>query len=251
MNTSRWRAEEERIRIERIALARQRLVFMGQLAAGVAHEFRNPLHGVMQFVELAKRKVGDPKKIADYCAMMSEGLRRMDAISSRLLRLGSDTVDDRRMIDLREVVSTTASLASVLCERKGIRLSVGGVSEAPMVKVDAARLAEALLNLLQNSVDACSHGDSITVSLQRVNSDVELAVADTGPGIPKDIRSRLFEPFFTTKPLGKGTGLGLPIVQEVAIDHGGSIKLDETYATGTRFVLRLPAAQFATVSESP
>jgi PAS domain S-box-containing protein len=240
--SQRRHADEERVRLERHAMARQRLALLGQIASGVAQEFRKPLHGLMQYLNLAKSHAGNAAQVRRYADRIDEGLQRIAATSERLLRLGREGTSTQRVIDLAEVIVSTVALVEVAARAKGIAIATH-TATAERVLGDAARLSEALLNLLNNSIDACSEGDRIDVELTQDDHTSIIVVCDTGSGIPAEHRERIFEPFFTTKSAGQGTGLGLPIVRQILQEHHGTVELAEGHPRGARLVLRIPRAQ--------
>jgi signal transduction histidine kinase len=239
----KW-AEEERARMMRRIAARERLALLGEMAAGVAHEFRNPLHGVLNCVEMLRKSVGEEASNRELLDLMDEGLRRMDDISSRLLRLGRDDEDQKVPTQVGQVVNNTVSLVKIRAQKDGIEMNAKVEPSLPLVPMDPSRISEALLNFLTNALDASGPGGRVEVRAQRHPERanvVEIQVADTGPGIPPEMRKRIFEPFFTTKPVGKGAGLGLTIARAIAENHGGVIQVADAPGGGTRVSLLLPA----------
>jgi signal transduction histidine kinase len=242
LSLKRKRAEEERARMEQFAAARERLALLGELAAGIAHEFRNPLDGVLNCVQLLRPIVGEKPSDRELVDMAEEGLRRMDTISARMLRLGREEKGQRLPTVMKEVVDSAVSLIAIRAQKQGVHLAVQVDPDLPLVDLDAERISEALLNLLTNALDACKSGCTITVRGLKVPGSgeaVEIRVIDDGSGIPAEVRSKIFEPFFTTKPVGKGSGLGLAISRKIAEIHGGSLKLLES-GQGTTFSILLP-----------
>jgi len=241
----RRHAEEERERVENIARARERLATLGELAAGVAHEIRNPLQGTMAFLEMAAKRSGADEKLRALLLRVEEGLREMDRVAAQLLDLARPGSEHSAASPLEPLVERAWSFLHLRAAKQGVSLERTFEPGLPEVQVNAARMAEAFLNLFKNSLDACEDGGAISVRarLHPARPDmVEVIVKDNGPGIPADVRSRVFEPFFTTKPIGKGTGLGLPVVKSIVESCGGSVGIVDTSVAGTTIGLGLPVA---------
>lgn len=241
--TEHRKDQAERERIERIAQARERLAFMGEIAAGVAHEFRNPLHGVLNCVKILRSNLENRAELTRWFDMAEEGLRRMDSISARLLRLGRDEMGPMVPADLQELSKGTVAFVQPRANKAQVELSCTVEPGLPKVPMDAERFSEALLNLLTNAVDACSPGGRVILTVGRSSQwprMVEFQVSDTGPGIPAAIREKVFEPFFTTKPIGKGSGLGLALVKKILDSHGGIVALEARPGGGTLARVVLP-----------
>ena len=220
---------------------RERLAALGEMAASLAHEVRNPLAVIFNAVGGLKRLLqpsGDVRLLLDIVGEEADRLNRMvgDLLDySRPLRPAVQPVQAQAVID--------DALAAVLPVRSGgpieVRVSVEGGLEP--VLADARLLRQAIVNLVTNAVQAMVQGGVLTVTASRVVSDgaalARIAVHDTGAGIPADIRAKVFQPFFTTKPMG--TGLGLAVVKRIAEGHGGRAQLVDC-DRGTEFHLILP-----------
>jgi two-component system NtrC family sensor kinase len=130
--------------------------------------------------------------------------------------------------------------------RHGVAIVTSIPGDLPAVLADPGQLQQVVINLVVNGLDATSAGGQITIGARPVvdgaRSGVEIAVSDTGPGIPPELRAKVFEPFFTTKPAGQGTGLGLAICRDIIKAHGGEIKVDSAPGSGTTFTVWIPAA---------
>ncbi len=237
------RAEQLRLEHERVALSRARFARVGELSAGVAHAIRNPLHGLLSSVELLGARLGagaDPDT-TDTLDLMTEALRRIETITQRLLDLTRDAPLVRVPTDLDELASETLRLVSPRIRGSAAQLDadLGGVGECDL---DPVHFEEALANVLNNAIDACSAGGRVvlrTAPGPDPASTVVVEVRDTGTGIaPGDLGS-VFAPFFTTKAVGEGTGLGLAITRRIIEEHGGRVTVESTLGEGTnvRFVL--------------
>jgi two-component system sensor histidine kinase PilS (NtrC family) len=229
----------------------ERLAVVGGLAAGVAHEIRNPLASISGSIELLHQM---PQVDDDSRALMSIVVREIDRLNGLLTDL-LDYANPRPLrIEPLDLAGLVRDTVGVFGQDRGlgpvaIEL-VGGDELAPIeMSADAAKLRQVLWNLLRNAADAASRGGGhVSLELARHETEVELRVRDDGPGIPAEHRERVFEPFFTTK--SQGTGLGLATVHSLVSDHRGTIQF-ETDERGTCFVVRLPYTAGRTRQSSP
>jgi two-component system NtrC family sensor kinase len=214
----------------------EKLAGIGRLAAGVAHEINNPLGVILGYAKLLAKKA-PPGTAADLAVVEEEALRAKEIVEglldlSRPLPTGGQPVDLRALAD--EVVSRLRE-ARLL---DGVEVHVDGAATAPG---HPEKLRQVLVNLVRNAAEAAGAGGRVEVSLAEWEGSAEVAVADSGPGIPPERRAHLFEPFFTTKP--KGTGLGLAVSRAIARAHGGELAAEAEPGGGARFALRLPTSR--------
>lgn len=224
------KAGEERLRNQE-ALAR-----VGQLAAMVAHEVKNPLAGIKAALQvlMSRRPAGDPE-----AAVMHEIIERADALNdliSDLLQFSRPKPPQLRLVDLRSVVEEAQALLRRDPLGAGITCTIEGAPLA--VQADQVMLRAVFTNLFINAAQAMAGHGSITVTLLPDTGRVQVTVADTGPGIPGEIRDRIFEPFFTTK--SRGGGLGLAIAKRSVELHGGTLSITCPVTGGTVATIELP-----------
>jgi len=212
----------------------EKLAGIGRLAAGVAHELNNPLQVILGYLSL-NRDVPD-RRLAAQLAATEDEARRCKEIVENLLELSRPATSiTLAPVDLRTLCEEVFEGIQVSAQQGGVRFSVEGAAVAP---ADRPKLRQILVNLVKNAAEAAGPGGDVRVRIGRSGERVELAVADTGPGIGPEARARMFEPFFTTKP--NGTGLGLAVSRAIARAHGGDIDVGNGESGGAVFTLRLP-----------
>lgn len=235
---------------QEVARAEQ-LAALGQLAAGMAHEIRNPLMCIKTLVQVA---AASPDATLDRrdLQVLDEEINRLEELLREFLEFAHPGRFTKSPVEFRRIVDGTVSFLQPRAEQRGITLSCELPPGPVMVHADANRLRQSLLNLLLNALDASPRDGEIQVTLSVANDDqqgrrCELRVADEGPGIPPEARNRIFEPFYSTKETG--LGLGLPICQRVIEAHQGTIEVRNRPEGGAEFLVRLPLADGA-ISES-
>ncbi|MBM4061506.1 MAG: hypothetical protein FJ265_10495 [Planctomycetes bacterium] len=241
-------AEERRRNHERIALSRERMARVGMIAAGVAHSVRNPLHGVLNCLDLV-RDSGSKQEAEQTLALMQEGLSRIEQVTSRLLSLSRETPIAPQAVDLDQLVVDTLRLLEVRFAQEGIELRVqlGGLRDA---RADPTRLHEALFNILDNARAAVAElppdwGEKrVEVRTSAIDAPFRgfcIEVRDSGIGVYAAALPHVFDPFFSTKPVGEGTGLGLAIAKEVVEAHGGIVQFASQRNSGTNVRILIPS----------
>ena len=230
----------ERKRLEKGLRQAQKLEAVGQLAGGIAHDFNNLLTIVLASLDLVCLEEGDAN-----AALLEEVRRaavRAADLTGKLLGYARKKPLRVGPVRVAEAAAEVADLLRPTLDR-GIVLEVNVPAGVPPVRADAGELHQVLLNLCLNARDAMPGGGTLRIAASAAGGErVRLSVADTGCGIPPEVREHIFEPFFTTKPAGRGTGLGLAMVHGIVTQHGGRIEVDSAPRRGTRFDLYLPTA---------
>lgn len=215
----------------------QRLAALGEMAATIAHEVKNPLAAISGPLQILSDdlKAGDPHK-----ELMQEILgqvKRLDGTVRSLLAFAKPTSPQRQQILLREFVERVARLTGEHELGRGIRFRLDGPADLE-VSADPALLEQVLWNLFLNAAESIKGAGEIRVTFQAVADVVELTISDTGGGIPREVLDKLFRPFVTTKTAG--TGLGLSLCRKIVEAHHGTIEIASTPGQGTTVTLRLP-----------
>lgn len=228
-----------------------RVATMGTLAVGVAHEISTPLGIIAGRAEQLLVRVADDERATSGIRVILEQIDRINRVIRGLLGLARGDRPTAEPVEPGALVHGAVILVEHRFENAGVQLFAEVSSALPIVHGDPRLLEHAVVNLLLNACDACARGGTVTVTAQcdpgdGTNHALTIVVVDDGPGIsPADVE-RVLEPFFSTKPSGKGTGIGLAIVQEIVTSHRGSLALESVAPHGTRAVIRLPISEDVT-----
>lgn len=225
----------------RLLERKNRLAALGEMAAGMAHEIRNPLGGIQLYASLLARDVADRPESARLVERIAAGARRLEGIMSHVLQFTREMRVNLVPVSLGAVVEEAIDLAGGAIAEKQITPRVTGPVDM-QVQIDPLLFGQALLNLVLNAVEAMNHGGELLIGyLPPVETtggrQLRLIVEDTGPGIPSNIMDRIFNPFFTTRETG--TGLGLAIVHRIVEAHDGVITASNREGGGARFEIRI------------
>ncbi|MDA1280974.1 MAG: ATP-binding protein [Chloroflexi bacterium] len=236
-------------------IANSRLVSVGEMAAGVAHELNNPLTAVLGFSQLAMRQAVDGMLKRDLESIASEA-ERAGRIVDNLLTFArsSDSDPASQTLDINKSLQKILDLREYECRVNNIEVVTYLDADVPRTLADAHRMEQVFMNLIGNSIHAIGeivgHG-TITIGVVHDEGRIRVSVTDDGPGISAANQKVIFQPFFTTKPVGKGTGLGLSICKGIVEDHGGSIRVESSLGRGTTFVVEIPIVDVPAVAQSP
>lgn len=244
--------EVTEIRNLRKAVTRhQRLVTVGRLAAGVAHEIRNPLSSIKGFATYFKQRYVDHPKDQQTATTMIQEIDRLNRVVSQLLEFAKPVAVIKRPVEMASLIQETLALLRPRFDKSSIRVDTRFHKETPAVGADPDQLKQVLINLLFNSLEALPEGGRITLELgpDPNSTGCRLQVQDNGTGIPADKLAHVFDPYFTTKPAG--TGLGLAICHNIIEAHEGTIQIFSHHTQGTTVDVRLPAPKSHSLAEAP
>jgi len=231
-------AERERLRNDQMAA-------LGQLAAGLAHELRNPLTAMKTIVDAARREGPGVTLDGRDLAVLDEEILRLNRVLQSFLDYARPPQIAKRPVDLGTIAERTRQLVAGRAEQQSIRISLEQPDGPVAANVDPEQLRQVLLNLVLNAFDAIGDAGEVMIRITHdERGDAVITVADSGPGIPLVVRDRLFEPFVSTKE--SGTGLGLTICRRIVEDHGGRIEVSTGEAGGAVFTIRLPTGKLPT-----
>lgn len=234
-------AIEQKIHLERELAERERLALLGQMAASVSHNLRNPLSSMKTILQVQLENPDLPFDARHDCALVVEEIDRMSAKLTQLLKYSKPSVNGQRV----GVVAVARQMAALLgrdAERRNIRMEFDQPAREMGASASEEALGEIMSNLLVNAIEAQPKGGRVRISLRQRGERAEIEIEDDGPGIAPDERVKIFQPFFTTK--ATGTGLGLSIVARRAAEMGGTVECESPVreGRGTRFRVTLPAA---------
>jgi signal transduction histidine kinase len=214
----------------------ERLAAIGQVAAAVGHELRNPLGVLTNALYLARSRVGENEReaVGRHLDLAEREVAAAATIVESLLDFAREREPATASVDLADLLDEALSVAPPPADVRVER----HVDELPRVRADRQQLRQVLLNLLTNGYEAMDGSGTLTLDARQIDSTVELRIADTGQGMEPETAARIFEPFFTTK--ARGIGLGLPVTKRIVEMHGGTITAESAAGAGTAFVITVP-----------
>ena len=220
-------------------LQSEKLATIGQMAAGIAHELNTPLTYIMGNLELLESLADSPAE-KEMLSSIAVGAERITGLAQRLLAFSRPAEEEPVALAVNDVIERSLELCHYQILKGGVQLRKELSAALPPVRGVANQLETALINLVVNAVHAMEGGGTLQLTTAARDGQVEIAVADSGQGIPVEIQPTIFEPFFTTKPEGKGTGLGLSTVLMIVERHKGRIEFTSAPGRGTTFRISLP-----------
>ncbi|MBD3921597.1 histidine kinase [Paenibacillus sp. PR3] len=211
-----------------------RLSLVGQMAASITHEIRNPMAVIRGFVQLMKERSGETHN--DYFRIIMDELDRANMIINDFLSLAQNRLIDKALTSLNDIVADTIPLIQADANLRGLHLEWNPRPSLPELWLNDKEMKQLILNLARNGLEAMKDGGSLRLSTRTYPGIVELRVQDTGVGITQIQMDQMFEPFFTTK--SRGTGLGLPVCLSIVEKHHGSIEVESKEGEGTTFIVK-------------
>ncbi|MEK6690434.1 MAG: ATP-binding protein [Nitrospirota bacterium] len=253
--------EEEKRKLEAQLFQSQKMEAIGTLTAGIAHDFKNMLSGIIGFSEIAREEAsGTVKEKIDKVLKISA---QAVELTKQILIIGRKILPEQKAININKLIEGSINMFNPLLGDK-TKIVVLHQTDLPVVEADPSQITQVLMNLMVNARDSMPDGGVIKIKTEGLYVDeeycrhyswaktgnyVSISVLDNGNGIPEKIRDRIFEPFFTTKDVGKGTGLGLAVTYSIVKNHGGWINFYSEIGKGTEFRVYLPAIDIAVTKE--
>lgn len=242
MYITRMTDRTEKVNLEKRLAHKESLYEVGQLAASIAHEIRNPITTLKGFTQLLRSSTAEESE--KYLAVIDDEIIRMESILNEMLILSKPSIEEKTFISLPKLLSTMINLFQPKARIEGISI-IHNTDDLEDVFIfgDEAKLKQVLLNLMKNSLEAMGHGGKLTISLEALEDNkVNILVSDTGQGMSVAQLKQIFMPFFTTR--SDGTGLGLPFVIKTIEEHGGTVSVSSEVGVGSEFILSFPSATF-------
>ncbi len=222
----------------------EKLVAIGQLAAGVAHEINNPLGVILCYTDIIKENNEENAEIIADIEIIDRHAENCRRIVADLLDFSrsKESRIERREQSINDSIKNVLSMVQQQFLTQKIQLTADLDATLPDCFIDERRIKQVFLNLIMNSVQAITTKGAITITSRLAGEQILIEIEDNGPGIPKDIQDKIFDPFFSTKEPGQGTGLGLSVSYGIVREHNGEIKVSSTTGTGSVFTVTLPVS---------
>ena len=228
----------ERKEIERQFLRSERLAGIGELAAGIAHEIKNPLGNISFAAQFCLNEFKMSKELRQYIEIMLRNSQNANKIIKELLDFANPRDINLRLKDINSILDSTLNLVQGRCKNSKIEIIKDYGDSIAKVKLDEKWIEQALVNIILNSIEAIKQDGSITLKTEQLENTIIVIITDTGPGIPEDIQQNIFDPFFTTKE--SGVGLGLSLVHQIIKEHNGKLSIRSDKGIGTAITLEFP-----------
>ena len=254
---SELKTREEALTAAQAALVQsEKMAAFGQLGAGIAHEVKNPLAGILGYAQLTLRKLEPESPMHKNLKVIEKETKRCKNIIDNLMKFARQEKTVREPMEVNRVVEDAAAIVDHQLSINQVRLEKDLAENLPSILGNANQIQQVLMNLMINAQQAMN-GKPGQVCLKTSLPDpdhVEIRISDTGPGMPPEVQAKIFEPFFTTKAAGKGTGLGLSVTYGIIKDHKGEIRVKSEPGQGATFIISLPVMAMAeanTASKDP
>jgi len=239
MDISRAKELEHLLRIQ------DKMTSLGRVAAGIAHEIRNPLSGINIYLKALQKitqKTESNDKVNSILSQLQSASNKIESVIRRVMDFSRPSEPKFVRTNINQPVEEAVNLSSVTLRKSGIHLEMNLCPELPECRVDPHMIEQVILNLISNASEAMKHMDQdkkIEVTTERQAEAVCIRVSDTGPGVPEKLAANIFDPFYTTK--SNSSGIGLSICHRIVTDHGGSLDVSAAEFGGAKFTIKIPA----------
>ena len=229
---------------EQLIQTQDKMASLGHIAAGIAHEIRNPLSGMNIYIGTLEKMYGKSDnldKIPDILRQLKSASSKIESVIRRVMDFSKPSETKLVEIDINRPVEDALSLSSVMLRKTGIKFDIKLNKELPKCRVDSQMLEQVVLNLINNASDVLRNYEGhkrIEVATGLENEQLIISVSDSGPGVPPEMRDHIFDPFFTSK--SEGTGIGLAICRRIISDHNGKIYVISNEWHGAKFKIEIP-----------
>lgn len=227
----------------------ERLVCLGTLAAGIAHEIKNPLNSLLLLADYGLNE--SVAESSDTFAQIKTEAMRMGKVVTNLLSFARSHTLEKEMADMNDIVRHVRDLLGSQMQLDRTSLQLDLAPDLPMLRLNRTEMEQVLINLVRNAVEASDRPVSLTMRTWCQDGSVALTVSDDGPGISEEIQARIFEPLFSTKNATGGTGLGLSLCRTIVTDHGGTISVSSRMGAGSTFTIRIPCRPASLAPAAP
>jgi len=229
---------------DHILRIQDKMTSLGRVAAGIAHEIRNPLSGIniyLKTLEKIASHYDNHEKVTQILSQLQSASNKIESIIKRVMDFSRPSEPKFTLMDINQPIKEAVNLSSVTLRKSGINFSMDISADLPKCKADPYMIEHVILNLIDNASEAMQHmdtGKQITISSFLENGAICIRVCDSGPGVPEGIIKNIFDPFYTTK--SSGSGIGLSICHRIITDHGGSLQISNAVPSGAEFIIRIP-----------
>lgn len=230
--------------LEGLIMAQDKMASLGRVAAGMAHEIRNPLSGIniyLKTLEKIYERGQGLEKVQEILGQLQSASNKIESVVRRVMDFSKPTMPRLVRIDINDPINEALGLAGVTLRKAGITFEKMLTDNLPACMADPQMIEEVVLNLINNAAHALKeHEGEKRIALHSSEKDgqIQVCVSDSGPGVPTELRNKIFDPFFTTK--NDSTGIGLSICQRIILDHGGTLEVSSSPLGGAMFTIRLP-----------
>jgi len=233
--------------LEQLLFTKDKMASLGHIAAGIAHEIRNPLSGINIYLNTLKNvleKNEEPEMVSKILNQIQSASRKIELIIKRVIDFSRPSNPKLVLADINKPIREALELSSVAMRKSKVSLETELAENLSPCYLDATLIEEVMLNLITNAKEAMKHNEGekrIAVSTNRLNSHIVVKVSDSGPGIPSEMRTQVLEPFYTTK--NSGTGIGLSLCHRIIVDHGGELRISSSKWNGAEFIVKIPVGE--------